>query len=126
MVSETDGNLYDTRKPNWTAHPVREHYRGVRSTTIETTGELKAALRMGYAWPGGYDLVFYTSDGAILCTDCVRKHFRSVADSIRNSHKDGWNVVAVGYEAVSAECAKDAGVETNFCDQCAKEFGEIA
>jgi hypothetical protein len=126
MVSETDGNLYDTRKPNWTAQPVRKDYSGAERE-IKTTAQLKAALRSPYAWPGGYEIVFFTSDGALLCQQCVKSNLRSVLDSIRNQSSDGWRVVGTGYEAVSAECARECSEDlVSQCDHCNREFGEIA
>lgn len=94
MISETDGHLYDTRKPDWTNKPLRKDYRKT-FRHIHNTTQLKATLRADeYAWPGGYPLYLITSDGAALHFSCVRENFRSVLDSVKNKIDDGWRVVA--------------------------------
>lgn len=122
-----EGALYDTRKTNWTAKPIRSNYERAHRS-IESVADLKATLRVKYAWPGGYEIVYLTSDGAILCAQCVRKNFRSVIDDIKQgSGSSGWRVVASTYEAVSAECARECDPElVSTCAHCSKEFGELA
>lgn len=83
-----------------------QHYRH-----IENGSQLRATLRAGgFAWPGGYDLFFVTSDGAALCYSCVRDNLYSVLHSIRAEIDDGWRVV--GLECVAN--VDDAG----HCDHC--------
>jgi hypothetical protein len=90
----SNGCLYDTRKDNWAAFPIRENYCYTRST-IRTVADIKATLRHGpFAWPGGYPLYFITSDGGTLSFATVRKELRSVVESIRRSISDGWRVIA--------------------------------
>jgi hypothetical protein len=121
-----EGDLFDTRKPNWAAHPVRKSYSGA-NREIDTTAQLKAALRSPYAWPGGYEIVFQTSDGALLCQQCVIGNLRSVLSSVATKHSDGWRVIACGHEATSAECARECSEDlVSHCDHCSREFGEIA
>lgn len=60
------------------------------------TKTLKALLRAGqYAWPGGYQLYFVTSDGAALSFEAVLQEFRQVLNSIKHGLSDGWRVVGV-------------------------------
>lgn len=95
FISETDGALSDTRDPNWASIPLRKNYRR-HHRDIKTVSDLKATLRAGeFAWPGGYPLYFITNDGGVMSFKTVRKQFRSVVDSIRNEHTDGWRVCAV-------------------------------
>lgn len=114
-----EGDLYDTRCPNWSSRPpLRRDYQK-HSSRIKNTLQLRAALREGpFAFPGGYVLSFITSDGALLCFDCVRDNYRSVSDSVRNGHSDGWRVVslAINYD----------GEDDEFCDHCGKQlaFGD--
>jgi len=69
-----------------------KHYR-----RIENTHQLKACLRAGeYAWPGGYQLFFYTSDGGILCYEAVLDNLVSVFDSIKTDCDDGWKIIGLG------------------------------
>lgn len=115
LFVSSGGDLYDTRKQGWhTLPPLRTAYEW-QSNRVENTHQLRATLRAGqYAWPGGYQLAFVTSDGGLLCFDCVRENYRSVSGSIRNEINDGWRVEAVTImhdgEAEYYEC----------CDHCSK------
>lgn len=83
---------------------------------IETGVQLRATLRAGeFAWPGGYQMAFFTSDGALLCFDCVRENLESVTWSIRHDCADGWQVV--GADIV-------ADYDGAYCDHCARELSE--
>lgn len=124
MVSQCDGGLYDTRKAGWEKQAIRVDYSRAHKD-IDSTAKLKATLRAGaFAWPGGYRVVYYTSDSALLCTDCVKKHLRSVLWSIRNKCSDGWKVVSCGIEAVSADCTNEEW--QSHCAHCGEVFGEIS
>lgn len=128
FVSSTDGALHDTRKANWhTLPPLRPNYER-HHRTIESAADFKATIRAGRGvWPGGYELAFITSDGALLCFDCARKHARHVLDSVRSKSSDGWRVVATTYEACDVESTKECDEDLiSHCDQCNKEFGELA
>ena len=102
-----DGALYDTRDPDWSRKPpLRPVFYGSKRT-IETTHDLKAALRAGrYTDLGGYPLYFVASDGAALSFESVRSELWQVLDSIRNGHNDGWRVVGVeiNYEDSELYC----------------------
>jgi hypothetical protein len=126
MVSSTDGGLYDTRKLNWHKAPIRPQYRSV-FRDIKTTQQLKATMRQKYAWPGGYEIAYFTSDGALLCHDCVRRHLRSVLWSIHNQCSDGWRVIGAGYEATPApeRHIEQEDDTTSYCAHCSRVFGEI-
>lgn len=128
-----EGSLYDNRKQGVT-EPLRTNY-AQSHREIKSVADLKACLRAGpYAWPGGYSIVYYTSDGALLCSDCAKKNFRSVCWSIRNNCSDGWKIVSSGFEATSAEHVKEyntehseeSQIDINQCDHCAAEFGELS
>ncbi len=115
-----EGTLYRDGKP-FRANYATGHRR------IRSVSDMKSSLRNGpYAWPGGYPILYVTSDGALLCSDCARKNFRNIADDIRSNGSTGWRVEASCIEAVSAECAREAGVDTCYCDQCNEEFGELS
>lgn len=89
-ASEIDGCLYrdDERVP------LRLNYRQPHRD-IRTVADLKAALRYGqFAWPGGYQMYFLTSDGAALSFATVREEFRLVASAVKHGGNDGWRVVA--------------------------------
>ena len=93
MVSESDGNLYDTRRAHWERKPLRTNYSRTHRE-IETVADLKATLRAGqYAWPGGYQMALFTEDGAILCYGCARKEIESVMYSVKHKCNDGWMII---------------------------------
>ena len=93
-----------------------------------TTKDFKRDVRQAYAWPGGYPIVFYTSDGAILCNHCARKNAREILDSIMHDNNDGWKVIGAGIEAVDADCTREMAGDDyiSYCDQCSCEIGEMA
>lgn len=118
FVSDCDGALYDTRRPDWSkAAPLRAEFRR-HFRTIETVAQFKATLRAGaYAWPGGYPIALITSDGAALCFDCGRKESRQIFDSIANRSSDGWRVVGCyPIEEISED-------DETPCDHCSKTIG---
>ena len=62
----SSGDLFDTRKPNWSANPLREGYRCTKRE-IKTGADLRATLRAGsWAFPGGYEIALYTSGGEMV------------------------------------------------------------
>jgi hypothetical protein len=75
---------------------------------------LRRAIRAKFAWPGGYALMFGTSDGGILCADCARDEYRQIAYARRHGLDDGWRVIAIG-----AGCDTD---EPTPCDHCGNEL----
>ena len=87
---------------------------------IDNTRKLKALLREGqYAFPGGYAVIAYTSDGGTLCNDCIKENLSSVLWSIRNDVSDGWKVV--GLDVYYGE--EDNGYTV--CDNCNKDWENI-
>ncbi len=113
FVSETDGGLYDTRRKDWSATPIRPVYRR-HFTKIHTSQEARATLRAGaYAWPGGYPLYLVTQDGAALCFKCAMKEYRQIAWDFQKRCSTGWRVAGcdVNYD--------DKGLA---CDHCGKQI----
>lgn len=70
-----------------------------------------------YVWPGGYETVLLTSDGGVLCADCVADNFSQISRSHRNDCRDGWK--PAGF--INTECLE----ETTICDHCGKTIWEI-
>jgi hypothetical protein len=64
FVSSDNGDLFDTRLPQWsTGKPLRYGYKGT-FPHIDSTHRFKATLRAGaFAWPGGYPLFLICDDG---------------------------------------------------------------
>lgn len=88
------GELFDTRKPNWSeSAPLRPDYEKTFSE-IDTAAQLKATLRAGdTAWPGMYPLYFVTSDGGALSFATVRANLRGCLDAIKTGDTlGGWRI----------------------------------
>ena len=71
-------------------------------------------IREPYAWPGGYERIAITDDGAIICHDCVKSELRHIA----NGYKLIVRVDIVDYlhkyasEKQLEKIAKFLGIET--------------
>lgn len=113
------GDLYDTRDPDWSRKPaLRYGYRQpmMRGMTQVPTWEsdalkalqmVKAALRQGaYTDLGGYPLYFITRDGAALSFEAAREQFRNVVWDHLNHTSTGWRIdgLAVNYEDADLFC----------------------
>lgn len=116
MVSERDGNLYDTRKTDWYKNPIRKCYAKIERDVINNSIALRAAIRTKYTFPGEYELIGICDDGAVLCCDCMRREYYQIAYSRRHKIKDGWRVVAV-------ECSADYDSHV-YCEHCNKTIVE--
>ena len=69
-----DGNLYDTRRPDWSANPLRVNYSN-HVSLIQSPADIKACLRAGSSTDhGGYPLYFITRDGDALSFAAVREN----------------------------------------------------
>lgn len=68
--------------------------------SIYTVEQFRTDLENEFAWPGGYQRYFITSDGAALSYDAAREQRESIEDSIANDIRDGWKVVGceINYE----------------------------
>jgi hypothetical protein len=100
-----DGLLYDTRKPHWSAHPLRLYSRTFPS--IHNSLELRTTLRAGpYAWPGGYQMYLITSDGEAMSFEAARAEYYQLAYAMRHKLNDGWRVVGceINYEDNDMVC----------------------
>jgi len=74
--------------------------------------ELAAAYKQGpYTWPGGYPVYGLFSDGAYCCWDCFKSEYGSIAESVKDQDRTGWNMVAldINYED-----------DTAYCEHCSK------
>lgn len=68
------------------------------SYDLETAhGRAVYIARTRYAFPGGYELIALTNDGALLCSQCVRDNLREILESARDgeSSRDGWFIEAI-------------------------------
>lgn len=118
FISESDGGLYDTREPGWTAKPIRPNY-AKHHRAITCLADVKACLRAGpYAWPGGYECYFVTSDGGILSFEAARAEFAQIVWDFLNDTSTGWRV-----EAMMTAADTDAEV---ICDHTNRVIQEAA
>lgn len=84
-----------------------------------------SVLRDPYAWPGGYERMIVTADGALLCSQCVKERAREIIGACRdNDRRPGWFPDGVCYEAVSPDCTPEDC--KSYCGHCGKEVGECA
>lgn len=82
-------------------------------------GAARYVRRERYAFPGGYALALLTTDGGLLCPDCVASEFSQVSSSHRNRCDDGFRPAAV----VCGE-ETDSEMRCNHCDKVMQEGAE--
>jgi hypothetical protein len=72
------------------------------------------AMLSSYAWPGGYEVVYYTQDGGTLCVECAQSAEGS--DLTHDNDDPQWNIVA----------AQNTSELEGFmyCDDCGKAIVE--
>ncbi|QJI53030.1 hypothetical protein XccvBFoX4_gp76 [Xanthomonas phage FoX4] len=75
-------------------------------------GAARYVRRERYAFPGGYALALLTTDGGLLCPDCVSSEFRQVSWEHRNKTNGG-------FRPSGLVCGADTDVEMR-CDHCGK------
>ena len=75
---------------------------------------VRMVARERYAWPGGYELCVVTSDGALVCSGCVRENYREIIDSTKKEISDGWRCIGISNESE---------LEDDFCSECNKQLG---
>jgi len=86
---------------------------------IDTTTPMGAARyvrRERYSFPGCYALALLTTDGGLLCPNCVAGEFSRVSWSHRNRCDDGFRPAAV-------VCGAETDSEMR-CDHCDKVIQE--
>jgi hypothetical protein len=115
-----DGDLYDTRKPDWhKGSPLRKGYQQYHAR-IFNLKDFKATWRARHQ--SNYSLGFLTDDGAVLCEKCVEDNLQRIMRSIRDHDRDGWQVVGVA----SLHGDPDEEDENHSqCAHCNKNLGEL-
>lgn len=78
-----------------------------------TTKELKELVRHPYAFPGGYQLFALTSDGELMCVNCVKKNFKLCLRATKANDRYSWciDTITIVWEGPNV-----------FCCNCNKEF----
>ena len=108
LFLSADGDLFDTRQPEWKAQPLRRRFC-YRHAMIETLADLKATLRAGRSSDlAGYPLFFVTWDDQILSFSAVLGNWPDVVASyLHRNRRDGWGIVGCGvnYEGGDLRCA---------------------
>lgn len=116
FMIDCSGDLCDTRKPDWHNNPIRKGYAKVERDVSDNSIALRAAIRTKYTFPGGYELIGFTSDGACLCCYCMRENYWHIAHSKRYKISDGWRVVAIDTTANYDDLL--------YCENCNKTLVE--
>lgn len=66
LFVSSSGDLFDTRKSNWSANPLRKGYACTKRE-IQSGADLRATLRAGAStFPGCYTIALYTQDGELV------------------------------------------------------------
>lgn len=92
FISSCDGALYDTRRDNWSAEPIRHNYC-MHHSEIRGTKDLRASIREGsHTSIGGYPIAFVTSDGGTLSHSAVVDNYRIISESVRSGSNSGWRI----------------------------------
>ena len=81
-----------------------------------TSLRLREAICQKFAFPGGYEIYGITSDGGILCCDCMRREYRQIAYARKFNVNDGWQVCAL-----ALDCETDTFTA---CDHCGRVIVE--
>ena len=110
LFASSDGDLYDTRVPNWhMLPPLRKSYCYTHAK-IESVAQFKATLRAGgHTFPGCYPLFLITADGESLSFNGARKRLRDIIEAIRQDDtRSGFRVAAcaVNYEDAELLCCE--------------------
>ena len=57
--------------------------------------QARYVARHPFAWPGGYEVIACTADGALLCSSCVRENWREIVDDTKYGYRTGWTVEGI-------------------------------
>jgi len=75
--------------------------------------ELKKQIREylksgGFAWPGGYEIRPYFSDGETICYDCFKKELKQIIRESLFNWKCGWDLIGfdVHWEGPAEYCVQ--------------------
>jgi len=77
--------------------------------------DVKDAIRQPYAWPGGYPKSVLMADGGILCADCVKEYYRSVASDTVKGFDTGW-------KAIGVDVLWEGGNHCDHCNECVDAY----
>lgn len=71
-----------------------------------TVDQFRKDLEDEFAWPGGYQRYFITSDGEALSFDAAKEMQAEIEEAITEGVRDGWMVVGceINYEDESLIC----------------------
>lgn len=73
----------------------------------EILANVRRAVREPFTSLGAYPIYVYTSDGEMLCAECVRENYRAISTATRHRENDGWRVEGtdVYWEGPPEHCA---------------------
>ncbi len=52
---------------------------------------VRTVARNPYAFPGGYPIGLVMYDGCVLCSACVKAHYRMILQRTRDDDRDDWS-----------------------------------
>jgi hypothetical protein len=88
--------------------------------------ELKARIREPYAWPGGYEVLYITSDGEILCNACVKANLRTILTAQRDpTDHSGWRIDATDTTEMCESYTACAQCNRTIVEQTMPDEGDI-
>jgi hypothetical protein len=67
-----------------------------------------------FSFPGCYEHIAITSDGGLLCSNCVRDNYREIFYDTKHKICLQWEVTAITIDAELEEC---------YCSHCNKPIG---
>lgn len=77
-----------------------------------------------FAWPGGYELVGLTTDGAIMCADCIRANYRLVYAATISNDRSGWGICGVGAVGCNIEATEGDDLTCCNCNRTIDTFND--
>lgn len=95
-----------------------------RKPDSELWTQVRAAIKSPYAWPGGYPIYCYTSDGEMAHPKCVGRNFFRFKASTDRERDDGYRILFVDtYLEGPAEtcCICNKACESAYGDPDAEE-----
>ena len=61
----------------------------------------------------GYQVIFITKDGGVLCHACTKENLESIGEAIKEGHDPQWEVIAIDGNPENPEL---------YCDHCSNQI----
>ncbi len=83
----------------------------------QNTELLKDIIRNPFVWPGGYARFAITTDGGVLCYECLRDEYQNILHSTKYRYNDGWEV--------SGQITQEEMIYNFYCDHCNRRVEDL-